>query len=145
MTGPDPRSSTSIAQSDPGAQTSGRIVLAVPSMGEGGLDAQRSAHFGHCDCFTLVDVVDGEIAGVRVVANPAHEEGGCLRPVGLLASQGVNALVAGGMGARPLAGFHQAGITVYFENQTPQIGEAVQLVLDGSVATMDERHVCGGH
>ena len=122
-----------------------RMLLAIPSLGEGGLEAERSGHFGHCDCFTLVDVVDGEIADVRVVANPPHEEGGCLRPVNLLASHGVNALIAGGMGARPLAGFNEAGISVYFENQTPGIGDAVRLVLSGSVETMDARHVCGGH
>jgi predicted Fe-Mo cluster-binding NifX family protein len=114
-------------------------------MGEGGLEAERSAHFGQCDCFTLIDVVDGEIAEVRVIANPPHEEGGCLRPVSLLASHGVNALIAGGMGARPLAGFNDAGIAVYFENQTPSIGEAVRLVLSGAAETMDGRHVCGGH
>jgi predicted Fe-Mo cluster-binding NifX family protein len=119
-----------------------RIVLAVPSLGEGGLDAERSAHFGHCDCFTVIDLVEGEIAGVRVVANPPHEEGGCLRPVGLLASEGVTALLAAGMGARPLAGFGDAGITVYFENETPGIGDAVRLVVDGSVDTMDSRHTC---
>ena len=122
-----------------------RMLLAIPSLGEGGLEAERSGHFGHCDCFTLVDVVDGEIADVRVVANPPHEEGGCLRPVNLLASHGVNALIAGGMGARPLAGFNEAGISVYFENQTPGIGDAVSLVLSGAVETMDARHVCGGH
>ena len=122
-----------------------RMLLAVPSLGEGGLEAERSAHFGQCDCFTLIDVVDGEIAEVRVVKNPPHEEGGCLRPVNLLASHGVNALIAGGMGARPLAGFNEAGIAVYFENQNPGIGDAVRLVLSGAVETMDARHVCGGH
>lgn len=124
---------------------SGRMVLAVPSLGEGGLDGERSGHFGHCDCFTLVDIVEGEIAEVRIVENPPHEEGGCLRPVNLLASHGVSALIAAGMGARPLAGFNDAGIAVYFESETPGIGDAVRLVLAGTVETMDARHVCGGH
>lgn len=122
-----------------------QIVLAIPSLGDGGLDGERSAHFGHCDCFTLVDLVDGAATNVRTLENPAHEEGGCLRPVGLLASNGVNAILAAGMGGRPLAGFGEAGITVYFENQTPGVGDAVQLVIDGSVETMDATHVCGGH
>jgi predicted Fe-Mo cluster-binding NifX family protein len=120
------------------------MILAVPSMGDGGLDAERSGHFGQCDCFTLIDVVDGEIAAVRVLENPPHEEGGCLRPVRLLAAQGVSALIAAGMGARPLAGFNEAGIAVYFENKTPGIGDAVRLVLGGGVETMGDNHVCGG-
>ena len=122
-----------------------RMVLAIPSMGEGGLDGERSGHFGQCDCFTVVDIVDGEVAGTRTVGNPPHVEGGCLRPVNLLASEGVNALIVAGMGARPLAGFNDAGIVVYFENTTPGIGDAVGLVLSGTVETMDARHVCGGH
>jgi predicted Fe-Mo cluster-binding NifX family protein len=122
-----------------------RIVLAVPTLGEGGLEGQRSAHFGHCDCFTLIEIVDGEIAEVRVVDNPPHVEGGCLTPVNLLASHGVSALLAAGMGARPLQGFNDVGISVYFESETPGISEAVELVLQGTVETMDARHVCGGH
>jgi predicted Fe-Mo cluster-binding NifX family protein len=122
-----------------------RIVLAVPTLGEGGLDGERSAHFGHCDCFTIIEIDNGEIAAVRVVENPPHEEGGCLRPVNLLASHGVNALMAAGMGARPLAGFNDAGITVYFETETPGIRAAVDLVLAGNVITMDPGQACGGH
>ena len=63
----------------------------------------------------------------------------------LLASHGVNALIAAGMGSRPLAGFNDVGITVYFENATPGIGDAVKLVLDGSAQAMDAHDVCCGH
>lgn len=121
------------------------IVLAVPSMGGGGLDAERSGHFGHCECFTLVDIVDGEVTGVRIVENPPHEHGGCLRPVGLLSSHGVQALIVAGMGARPLAGFDAAGIAVFFDNSLPKVGDAVQLVIDGTAIMMDASRVCGGH
>lgn len=121
------------------------MMLAVPSLGEGGLEGERSAHFGQCDCFTLVEIADGAIQSVRTVENPSHAEGGCLRPVSLLASHGVDALIVVGMGARPLAGFGDAGITVYSERQTPGIGEAVRLVLDGKAEIMDPDAVCGCH
>lgn len=123
----------------------GRIVLAVPSSGEGGLEAERSGHFGRCDCFTVVDIEDGAIVASRVVANPPHEEGGCLRPVNLLAGEGVNALVVAGIGGRPLAGFNDAGITVYFDTQIPAVGAIAQLVAAGSVEVIDPSYVCGGH
>ncbi len=121
------------------------MLLAVPSMGEGGLDAERSGHFGHCDCFTLISVEDGEITDVRVIDNPPHQEGGCLRPVNLLASHGVTALIAAGMGGRPLQGFNDVGISVYFENQTPRIVDAVALVLCGDAEVMDPGQACQGH
>jgi len=119
--------------------------IAVPSNGEGGLDGERSAHFGSCDCFTLFDIQDGEIVDVTVVENPPHEHGGCLRPVGILAGHGVNAIVAAGMGGRPLAGFNEAGIDVYFENQTESTAGVMKLLLEGSLPVMDGRNACGGH
>jgi predicted Fe-Mo cluster-binding NifX family protein len=121
-----------------------RMVLAVPSNGEGGLEAERSGHFGHCDCFTLIDVVDGNVADVRIVDNPPHGEGGCLAPVSILSSHGVTALLAAGMGARPLAGFADAGITVYFETVTPRVADAIELVLAGEAPAMDPSSACGG-
>ena len=70
------------------------MKLAVPTMGEAGLESERAGHFGHCDCFTVVEIADGEITGTSEVANPPHEEGECMRPVGLLAKAGVDAIVA---------------------------------------------------
>lgn len=122
-----------------------KVVLAVPSVGEGGLDAERSGHFGRCDCFTLVEIEDGRVLAVRVVDNPPHVEGGCLRPVELLASHGVNALMVAGIGARPLAGFNDAGIAVYFDVERPVVGDAVEAFLAGDVELIDPSYVCGGH
>ena len=34
------------------------MKIAIPSVLPGGLEAQVGAHFGHCDCYTLVDVED---------------------------------------------------------------------------------------
>ncbi len=52
----------------------GKVVLhmklAVPSVGEGGLDAQRSAHFGHADCFTILNIEDGKVSVEGTIANP---------------------------------------------------------------------------
>ncbi|MDY0340359.1 MAG: NifB/NifX family molybdenum-iron cluster-binding protein [Coriobacteriia bacterium] len=123
----------------------GRIVLAVPSNGKGGMDAERSGHFGRCDCFTVVDIEDGAIVGSRIVANPPHEDGGCLRPVNLLAGEGVNALVVAGIGGRPLAGFNDVGITVYFDTQIPQVRGVAEQVAAGSIEVIDPSYVCGGH
>ncbi len=94
-------------------QTGKKTRVAVPSEAPGGLEARRSGHFGRCDCFTVVEVVDGEIGAVEVVPNFAHEEGGCMRPVLLLAENTVDAIVVDGIGGRPLMGFNQVGIAVH--------------------------------
>ena len=53
------------------------MKVAIPTLGKGGLDCERSGHFGHCGCFTVVDVQDGKVGDVSVIENPPHEEGGC--------------------------------------------------------------------
>ncbi len=120
-------------------------LLAIPSLGEGGLEGERSEHFGQCDCFTLVEVIDDEIREVCAITNPHHEHGDCLGPVSLLASHRVDSIVVVGMGARPLIGFNEAGIAVYSERQTRGIGEVVRVFLDGGVELMDPKSVCGCH
>jgi predicted Fe-Mo cluster-binding NifX family protein len=87
--------------------------IAIPSEAPGGLDARRSGHFGRCECFTMVDVVDGKVAEVAVLANAPHTEGGCMAPVLALAEQNVDAIVVDGIGGRPLMGFNQVGIAVH--------------------------------
>ena len=119
--------------------------LAIPTEGQAGPGARRSGHFGHCDCFTVVDIEDGAPKAWGVVENPPHEEGGCLRPVRLLAAAGVDAIVAAGMGMRPLSAFNQAGITVYFENRTPLVGDVAALVAAGAVPTMSAEEACNHH
>jgi FKBP-type peptidyl-prolyl cis-trans isomerase SlyD len=67
-----------------------------------------------------------------------------MAPVMMLKQNNVEALVAGGMGQRPLAGFQQVGITVYYNEEAATVREAVQLVLDGKARAFGEAQTCGG-
>ena len=118
--------------------------IAIPSMAPGGLDAQRSGHFGHCDVFTFVDVEDGQIKEVTTVQNQSHMQGGCMVPVNLLASHNVNALIVGGIGMRPLMGFRQVGVDVYHDATRPQIRPVVEDLINGKLPMIRDDEVCGG-
>lgn len=118
--------------------------IAVPSNGNGGLDATRSGHFGHCDVFTVIDVENGAIKKVSTIQNQEHVQGGCMVPVNLLASHNVNALVVGGIGMRPLMGFKQAGIDVYHDSQRPEIRPVVEDLIAGKLPEITNDQVCGG-
>ncbi len=118
--------------------------IAVPSMGEGGLEGQRAGHFGHCDVFTLVDVKDGKIEQVITIPNRSHVQGGCMVPVNLLAENNVNALIVGGIGMRPLMGFRQVGIDVYHDEVRPQIRPVVEDLINGTLPIIEDTQVCGG-
>ena len=118
--------------------------IAVPSNGEGGLKGTRAGHFGHCDVFTFVDVVDGEITNVSTLANQEHVQGGCMVPVNLLAENRVNALIVGGIGMRPLMGFRQVGIDVFHDDQRPDIEPVVMDLIQGKLQEIRNDQVCGG-
>ena len=73
-------------------------IVAIPSSHPGGLDAPLGAHFGHCDLYTLVKIAQGKVQEVATLPNVPHEQGGCMAPVNHLAQNGVQVLIAGGMG-----------------------------------------------
>ncbi len=120
------------------------ITIAIPSEMPGGLDAGVGQHFGHCDIYTLVDACDGKIVAVRTLENVPHQQGGCMAPVNHLAQNGVNVLIAGGMGMRPLMGFQQVGIKVYFGAGAPTVGQAVNALLAGALPAFSNEFTCGG-
>lgn len=121
--------------------------IAIPTNSPGGLQAQRSDHFGHCDIFTLVDLDEKkQIKDVTIIKNGDHEAGGCLVPVKILQDAGAEAIIVGGMGARPMRGFADVGITVYFADRSRLA--TVQDVVDGlttnALPVMHADQVCKG-
>jgi len=121
-----------------------KLTVAVPSMAPGGLEAGLSGHFGHCDVFTMVSIEQGKIGEVKLLGNIPHEQGGCMAPVNLLAQAGANALIAGGMGMRPLMGFSSVGIRVYHSNGNERVDRAVSDFIEGRLPEFGKDNVCGG-
>ena len=119
-------------------------LLAIPSAAPGGLQASMGMHFGHCDVFTLVEIDDGHVKNVSTLSNPPHEHGGCLAPVQMLADNGVDALLAGGMGFRPLTAFNQVGIHVYFSGMCATVSDGVKAFLAGTLQEFSQDHTCRG-
>jgi predicted Fe-Mo cluster-binding NifX family protein len=122
------------------------LKIAVPTNSPGGLAASRSDHFGHCELFTLIDVESGRVAGVDTLANVEHGAGGCMAPVKLLKERNVDALVVGGMGMRPLQGFSEVGIAVYFASreQYLDVQAVVEGFLENRLARMQPQQACKG-
>lgn len=123
------------------------MKIAIPTDAPGGLGASRSGHFGHCDIFTVIDVESGnEVVDVHTIINEGHEAGGCMAPVTLLKDAGVEAIVVAGLGMRPMQGFSQVGIKVYYADQNSVID--VKGVLDSiqhnKLVLMHPEQVCKG-
>ena len=69
-------------------------------------DKKLCGHFGHCEAFALIDTDgDGKFGCETYVTPPPHEPG-LLPP--WLAQQGVNCVIAGGMGGKAPAALRRA-------------------------------------
>lgn len=121
--------------------------ICIPTNNPGGLEASRSEHFGHCDVFTLVELdSDNKISSVETLLPPDHGAGGCMVPVQVLNDANVDVIVVGGMGARPMQGFADVGIDVYWadRNAILNAATAVEKFAAGMLPKMNVSQACGG-
>jgi Mrp family chromosome partitioning ATPase/predicted Fe-Mo cluster-binding NifX family protein len=95
-------------------------------------DGQLALHFGHADRFTLVDVEDGEVTSVEASTPPPHAPG--VLPQ-WLKEQGVDLVIAGGMGRRAQSLFAQHGIETLVGAPAEAPEDLVRRHLAGTLAT----------
>ena len=117
--------------------------IAIPTT-----DGKLCAHFGHCDEFSIVDVnnVNGEIN----IRTDAPEDGVSCHCAAWIAQQGVNLVLAGGIGGRPIVALNELGIEVIAGCPAMEIKELVncylnqQLEIGINSCGHDENHKCHG-
>lgn len=96
-------------------------------------DGKLCAHFGHCEAFALIDTdATGKVVNETYVTPPPHEPG-LLPP--WLSQQGVNCIIAGGMGSRAQQLFAQQGVNVITGAQGENPKEIVEQYLKGVLQT----------
>jgi len=117
------------------------MKIGVPSMKPGGLDAMVSAHFGHCELYTIIELDGKKIKKVTTLDNEGEHD--CALPVQKLSKEKVKTVLIGGIGRGPLLGFKEMGIDVYV-GATGNVKDAVSDYLEGflKIATLDD--VCKG-
>ena len=114
------------------------------------LDGKLCGHFGHCESFTFVEV-NSETKEIKNIENIIPEDGVSCQSAGWLAQQGIDLVLAGGMGGRPLMTFAQNGVEVVTGCPEIEIKEIVELFLNNTLETTEnscghgEGHQCHGH
>lgn len=93
---------------------------------------QLSAHFGHCEQFALIQVDPSgkTVLATEYVASPPHEPGALPQ---WLHEQGVDVIIAGGMGQRAQQLFAQSGIRVIVGARCQPVQETVADYLNGTL------------
>jgi len=122
-------------------------LFAVPTDRGETAGRKRSAHFGHSDQFTIIKLENRQATIAATIDNVAHGAGGCLAPISLLKEQQVDGIVVGGMGKRPLAGFSEAGIDVYWAplESYPLVEDVISAILSNKLQEMSGLQACTGH
>jgi predicted Fe-Mo cluster-binding NifX family protein len=106
---------------------------------------QIDDHFGHCEFYNVFNISqEGKIADVQTI--PSFQGCGCKSNIaGVLASDGVTVMLAGGIGGGAINVLNNAGIEV-IRGCSGDAAEVVKLYLAGSVADSGENcHVHGSH
>jgi predicted Fe-Mo cluster-binding NifX family protein len=105
----------------------------------------RGAHFGRANFYTIVTLDDGQIKEVSAVKNPGHKTGQCTNAVQNIVGLGADALVVGGIGARPASEFVQAGVELYFDQNSPTVEESLERLMAGKLQKSSGQGTCSAH
>ena len=107
------------------------MILGIAKDGD-----QVSQHFGHCEGYRLYRIQNGEILEQMDVPNPGHEPGVLPR---LLADNGVDVVIAGGMGPKASDLFCQLGMEVYV-GVSGSLDDVAQQFIRGEL--QEGRNIC---
>jgi len=88
-----------------------------------------SAHFGRCPSFTIVEIKGNKLISKKVIDNPGHQPGFLPQ---FLKEQGVDCIIAGGMGTRAKGLFDEAGIETVL-GITDSIDNVIKQILNGTL------------
>lgn len=102
-------------------------IFAVPTQ-----FGKLCAHFGHCEKFALVVTNDGKVESTEFVEPPVHQPG--VYPQ-FLAQQGVEVIIAGGMGQKAQDLFAQNNIEVHMGVNAEDPAQLVEEYINGSLQT----------
>lgn len=97
-------------------------------------------HFGHSEQFKIYEIADGQITKEQVISTNGSGHGALS---GLLANEGVEALICGGIGGGAIAALEEAGIKLY-GGVTGNADQAVKDLLAGTLTFQAAPH-CDHH
>lgn len=100
-------------------------------------EGKLTAHFGHCQEFSIIEVENNQIKNKEILVPPPHEPGVLPR---WLHEMGANVIIAGGMGQRAVDLFSQNSITVIVGASSLEPEALVKSYLDKTMIIGD--NVC---
>lgn len=119
--------------------------LVFPTNENMGYLSPRGAHFGKANFYTIITLEGNDIKDVETIANPGHSTGGCGNAVTNIMGLKPDALIVGGIGGPPAAGFAKAGLALYFDQTSETVQDSVGLFLEGKLTKSTGQGTCSAH
>ena len=122
-------------------------IIAIPSMGSGGLNDEMSSRFGRCASFTFVEVENDDIKAVKTVPNPAANAmgGAGVQATQIIGNHGANEVIVDFLGPNAANSLNALNIKIY---HTPRgeltVKELIDLRLNEKLQLMTSANV-GAH
>jgi len=120
----------------------GKARVAVPSSKNGGLKDKCGRHFGQCQTFTLLDLMDNEVLNVDIIKNPDYRNGSCMKLIGILKEHSVDTILVDGMGKMVFKICADLGINVYYGIGKVSVETALEKYLKGELIPLTLDLVC---
>jgi len=118
------------------------MILCVPTTTKDGPRAVVHEHFGSAPFFVVFD--SGTKAWEVIENSNEHHAHGMCQPLALLAGRNIDVVVSGGMGARAVQKFNEAGIKVY--RAVPgTVSDIARLFLEGVLEEITLVNSCAHH
>ena len=89
-----------------------------------------SSHFGHCEKFYVVEIIDGKIDNPKMLTPPPHEPGVIPK---WLSGYDVTLVLAGGIGSRAVGLFERFGMKVIIGVPSDKPEKLVNDYLNGTL------------
>ncbi len=123
-------------------------IVAIPSVGKGGLNDYMSPRFGRCASFTFVELEKKEIAAVKTIPNPAAGAmgGAGVQATQIIGNNNADTVIVGFLGPNAANGLKAINIKII---QAPDkemtIKEVINLYLENKLEEISSSNVAPHH
>lgn len=124
------------------------VVIAIPSIGKGGLNDDMSPRFGRCASFTFVEIEDKEIRAVKTVPNHAASTmgGAGVQATQIVGNNNAEIVIAGFLGPNAANGLNALNIKVlHAPDRKMTINEVVKLFIEDKLRELTSANVAPHH
>ncbi len=121
------------------------MKLALPTLGNGGLESKINPHFGKCESVTFVTLENKKIQNISVVTPQGPHS--CAALPALFVQNEANVCLVGGIGGRPYMILQEYGIKTYRVDQdliTKSVKEVVDFFISNQLSELEQAS-CGDH